>query len=121
MLNKKHLPAIILFAISMTSTAASAQVYVDAAVGSGQWIKSNCIANIKCTSSTAFKLTGGYTLDKNFSLEASAFTRGHEMAYRVNGPVFETYAKGRTNGVSLAGVFNYEFNERSNRQAFSKR
>jgi opacity protein-like surface antigen len=115
MLNKKHFSAIILFAISMTSTVASAQVYVDVAAGSGQWSKSNCGAIVKCTNGTAFKLTGGYTLDKNFSLEASAFTRGNEMAYRDyrdNRPVYVTYAKGRMNGVSLAGVFNYEFNER---------
>lgn len=111
MLNKKCLPAIVLLAISMTSAAASAQVYVDAAVGSGQWSKRNCIANLKCTSGTAFKLTGGYTLDKNFSLEASTFTLGEETV-RDTSPEYQTYSKGRTNGVSLAGVFNYEFNER---------
>lgn len=110
MLNKKNFPMIFLLAISMISTAASAQVYVEAAVGSGQWSKSNCIANIKCTDGTAFKLTGGYTLDKNFSLEASAFTLGNHTS-KDTASEYQFYAKGRTNGVSLAGVYNYEFNE----------
>jgi OOP family OmpA-OmpF porin len=112
MLNKKCLPAIALLAMSMMSAAASAQVYVDAAVGSGQWSKwgKNCAGGAKCTSGTAVKLTGGYTLDKNFALEASVFTLGNHSNKFVS-PTFSQTSEGKTNGVSLAGVFNYEFNE----------
>lgn len=112
MLSKKLLPAFVLMAISITSTAAQAQVYVDAAVGSGQRSRSSCAGEVKCTwtAGTALKLTGGYALNKDFSLEASLFTLGNE-SYKLSSPYQQYFAKGKTNGVSLAGVFNYEFNE----------
>jgi opacity protein-like surface antigen len=109
MLNKKCLPAIALLAMSMVSAAASAQVYVDASIGSGKWTK-NCAGEVKCTSGTAVKFTGGYTLDKNFALEASVFTLGNHSTKLVTPTIFHM-TEGRTNGVSLAGVFNYEFSE----------
>jgi len=109
MLNKKYLPAIALLAMSMMSAAASAQVYVDASVGSGHWSR-NCAGAVTCTSGTAVKLTGGYTLDKNFALEASVFTLGNHTT-KSTAPIFQQNSEGRTNGVFFAGVFNYEFSQ----------
>jgi OOP family OmpA-OmpF porin len=109
MLNKKCLPVIALLAISMMSAAASAQVYVDAAVGSGHWSR-NCAGAVTCTSGTAVKLTGGYTLDKNFALEASVFTLGSHTTKSASA-ISQQNSEGKTNGVSFAGVFNYEFNQ----------
>lgn len=113
MLSQKLLPAFVLLAISMTSTAAHAQVYVEGAVGSGQRSRSSCAGDVKCTwtSNTALKLTGGYALNKDFSLEASLFTLGNET-YKLTSPFQQYVANGKTNGASLAGVFNYEFNEK---------
>ena len=111
MLKNKVLVTVLALAGVTLSAAASAQVYVGGTVGSSKW-NDDCKYTVKCdTTSTAYKLLGGYALDKNFALEASYFSLGKISATsKVGGINSSVQVKGT--GFELAGVVNHSFTDK---------
>ncbi|MFZ6818401.1 outer membrane beta-barrel protein [Undibacterium sp. Ji22W] len=107
--NRKTLAGLFVVATSLMSGAASAQGYVGVAVGSTKW-SSVCWGENRCSSGTTTKLTAGYTLDKNFAIEGSIYSLGN-YSNQLTASNFSQSVKGKGNGVSFAGVFNYEFSQ----------
>lgn len=107
MWNKKTLAGLAFVATTVISGVASAQSYVGVAVGNTKW-SSMCWGENRCSAGTTTKLTAGYALDKNFGIEASVYSLGNYSTQFTN-PIFSQSSKGKGNGVSVAGVFNYQF------------
>jgi OOP family OmpA-OmpF porin len=110
MLKNKFLVAVLAATGFMMSAAASAQVYVGGTIGQSKW-NDNCNLTTKCDkTSSAYKLLGGYNLDKNFALEASYFSLGKMNATaNVGGTNANISVKGT--GFEFAGVAKTDFTE----------
>ena len=110
MLKNKFLVAVIATAGIMISAGASAQVYVGGTIGQSKW-NDDCKLTTKCdTTSSAYKLLGGYNLDKNFALEASYFSLGKLKATaNVGGANANISVEGT--GFEFAGIAKTDFTE----------
>lgn len=110
MLKKNLLVSILAVAGLMIGASASAQVYVGATAGQSKW-NDDCKATTKCdTSSTAYKVFGGYNIDKNFAVEASYFSLGKISATASVGQTTAS-AEVKGNGFEIAGVAKHDFTE----------
>ncbi|MFZ6759041.1 outer membrane beta-barrel protein [Undibacterium sp. Ji50W] len=92
----------------LASSFASAQVYVGGSLGQSD--KGNyCGYSNTCDSkANSYKVFGGYTIDKNFAMESSYFSAGKTS---INSGLALGHSEQKKTGLSLAGVYNYEFNE----------
>lgn len=109
MLNKNLLVSMIMVAGLAVGASASAQVYVGGTVGQSKWNVDCKEAGVTCDKSTnAYKLVGGYNIDKNFALEASYFSLGKMQANAKIGTVNAT-AEAKGTGFELAGVLKHDF------------
>lgn len=119
MLKSKLLVSVLALAGVMFSAAASAQVYVGGTVGTTKW-NDSCVGAVKCdTTGNSYKLLGGYTLDKNFAIEASYFSLGKMSATAtVAGKTVTPEVKGT--GFSIAGVFSQDFSDDGKFGGFAK-
>ncbi|MBC3919331.1 outer membrane beta-barrel protein [Undibacterium sp. CY18W] len=92
----------------LASSFASAQVYFGGSVGQSD--KGNyCSNSTTCDSkATSYKVFGGYNIDKNFAVESSYFSAGKTS---INSGLALGRSEQKKTGFSLAGVYNYEFNE----------
>ncbi|BBB61572.1 hypothetical protein UNDKW_3299 [Undibacterium sp. KW1] len=105
----KKLTLIACAAVGMlASSFATAQTYLGASVGQSD--NSNyCNYATTCDSkATSYKLFGGYNFNKNFAVESSYFSGGKTS---INSGVPLGHSEQKKTGFSLAGVYNYEFNE----------
>jgi OOP family OmpA-OmpF porin len=100
--NKLFVGALILTSV-MFSAVASAQVYVGGTVGMSKW-NTDCNGTATCDKSgTGYKLLTGYTLNDDFSLEASYFSLG-KISATISGN--QGYVDAKGSGIGLAGVLN---------------
>lgn len=110
MLKKNWLVSVLAVAGLMIGASASAQVYVGATAGQTKW-NDDCKGTTKCdTTSTGYKLFGGYNIDKNFAVEASYFSLGKINANGTVGQV-NTSAEVKGTGFEIAGVAKHDFTE----------
>ena len=91
----------------LVSSFASAQTYLGGSVGQND-TNNNCNYSTTCDSkATSFKVFGGYDINKNFAVESSYFSSGKTS---VNAGLLGGMEIKKT-GLSLAGLYKYEFNE----------
>lgn len=115
MLKKNLLVSLLAFAgllagVSASAQTSTSQMYVGATVGQAKW-NDDCKGTTSCdTTSNAYKLVGGYNVDKNFALEASYFSLGKISATVKSGSV-TGYADGKATGFELAGVVKHNFTD----------
>ncbi len=115
MLKKNLLVSLLAFAgllvgVSASAQTSTSQMYVGGTVGQAKW-NDRCIDAIKCdTTSTAYKLVGGYNVDKNFALEASYFSLG-KVAATVKSGNATGYTDAKATGFELAGVVKHNFTD----------
>jgi OOP family OmpA-OmpF porin len=110
MLNKKFLVSVVALAGLMVGASASAQVYVGATAGQSKW-KEECKGLTKCdTTSNAYKVFGGYNIDKNFAVEGSYFSLGTAKATANIGNVSSS-AEVKGSGFEIAGVAKTNFTD----------
>jgi OOP family OmpA-OmpF porin len=110
MLKKNLLVSILAVAGLMIGASASAQVYVGATTGLSKW-SDECKGATKCdTTSTAYKVLGGYNIDKNFAVEASYFSLG-KISAAVNVGQVNANAEVKGSGFEIAGVAKHNFTE----------
>ncbi len=110
MLKKNWLVSVLAVAGLMIGASASAQVYVGATAGQAKW-NDDCKGTTKCdTTSTGYKLFGGYNIDKNFAVEASYFSLGKINANGTVGQV-NASAEVKGTGFEIAGVAKHDFTE----------
>lgn len=98
-------------ALLASSATASAQVYVGGSLGTAKR-SLNCWSETPCEKSdSAFKLIGGYTLDKNFAIELNYFDLGgHHFSYAGNQVVSDFEIKSRA--LSIASLAHYSFTDK---------
>lgn len=109
MLKKNLLVSLIMVVGLAVGASASAQVYVGGTVGQSKWNVDCKEAGVTCDKSTnAYKLIGGYNIDKNFALEASYFSLGKMQANAKIGTV-NASAEAKGTGFELAGVLKHDF------------
>ena len=91
----------------LVSSFGSAQTYLGGSVGQND-TNYNCNYSTTCDSkATSFKVFGGYDINKNFAVESSYFSSGKTS---VNAGLLGGVEIKKT-GLSLAGLYKYEFNE----------
>lgn len=98
-------------ALLASSATASAQVYVGGSLGAAKR-SLGCLSGIPCEKSdSAFKLIGGYTLDKNFAIELNYFDLGgHHFSYAGNQVVSDFEIKSRA--LSVATLAHHSFTDK---------
>lgn len=110
MLKKNWVVAFLATASLMMGASASAQMYAGASVGQS---KSNidCAGTLKCDkTATAYKIFGGYQIDKIFAIEGTYFDLGKNRAeLKYNGVTTSNTVK--SSGFELAGLAKYDFTE----------
>ncbi|MBR7801338.1 outer membrane beta-barrel protein [Undibacterium fentianense] len=105
--NKVFLSLMLIAGLTVGATA-SAQVYVAGTTGIAKWNSDCDKGGAKCdTSTNAFKLTGGYNVDKNFALEASYFSLGKLSASATIANTTAS-AEAKATGFELAGVLKHQ-------------
>jgi OOP family OmpA-OmpF porin len=110
MLKKNLLVSILAVAGLMIGASASAQVYVGATAGQSKW-NDECKGTTKCdTTSTGYKVFGGYNIDKNFAVEASYFSLG-KISAAANVGQINAKAEVKGSGFEIAGVAKHNFTE----------
>lgn len=94
-----------------SSATVSAQVYVGGGLGTAKR-SLGCWSETPCEKSdSAFKLIGGYTLDKNFAIELNYFDLGgHHFSYAGNQVVSDFEVKSRA--FSIATLAHYSFTDK---------
>ena len=109
---KKKLFASMMFVVGLAMAAtASAQVYVAGTVGQAKWNSDCNQSGVSCDKTgNAYKLIGGYNIDKSFALEASYFSLGKLKANASVAGV-KGYAEAKGTGFELAGVLKRDFTE----------
>lgn len=92
----------------LVSSFASAQTYLGGSIGQSD-TSNYCNYSTSCDSkTTSYKVFGGYNIDKNFAVESSYFSSGKAS---MNSGLALGHSEQKKTGFSLAGVYNYEFNE----------
>ncbi len=99
-----------LVGVSASAQTAPSQMYVGGTVGQSKWMD-DCKGTTSCdTTSTAYKLIGGYNVDKNFALEASYFSLGKISATATTGSMTGS-VEAKATGFELAGVVKQNFTD----------
>lgn len=111
MQSKNFYSNLIGFELLASSVTASAQVYVGGGLGQAK-PKSHCFSETSCNQSdSAFKLIGGYTIDKNFAIELNYFDFGSQH-FSYSADQMSTNLDLKSRALSLSGLLNYSFTDK---------
>ncbi len=107
MLKKNLIVAALAVAGLMVGVSASAQTYVGGTVGTAR-LSYDCPTTVSCDkNATAYQLFGGYSIDKNFAVEASYFSAGtYKIAGVSSAKAFGADAK--ADGYAISGVAKFD-------------
>ncbi|MBY0573480.1 MAG: outer membrane beta-barrel protein [Undibacterium sp.] len=113
---KRQIAVLVLGMVAAVGTASAAEdFYVGGTVGQSKW-NDDCKLTVKCDSTgTAYKVFGGYNVNKNFAIEASILSMGKVSAVSSS---LNSRSDVKGAGFDIAGVVKHGFTD--NLSGFAK-